>query len=287
VRQTVTWHYQWLVLHDFLGRLTMPGIVDKILHDGRKYYRFKSVPYMPVEFSGAAYRLGHSMVRQSYDYNRVFTGADFSLLFGFTGLSGQILGDLAPQPPTGPLPVERLPSNWIIDWRRFYEVDAGHAPQASRMIDQFLARELHELPGEADNDRNLAFRNLKRGVQLGLPSGQSIAQAMRVDDPITADELASGLDGAVLAEHNLHIQTPLWYYILKEAQVKGEAVRLGPVGSTIIAEILVGLVHGDQASYLWQRGPGWTPELPSETAGDFTMADLLRFVDELNPIGDA
>ncbi|TCO72461.1 peroxidase family protein [Rhodovulum euryhalinum] len=282
-RQTVTWHYQWLVLHDFLGRLTQPGTVDRILHDGRKFYRFKKFPYMPVEFSGAAYRLGHSMVRQDYDYNRVFPNADFSLLFGFTGLSGQIIGDLAPQSPTAPLPVSHLPSNWIIDWRRFYDLDDTMTPQATRKLDPFLAAELHTLPGGGGN---LAFRNLKRGVQMGLPSGQSVADAMNIANRITADELASGPDGAVAARHGLHTQTPLWYYILKEAEVKGGGARLGPVGSAIVAEVLVGLVHGDHQSYLWQRGPGWRPSLPSATPGDFTMADMLRLVGDINPIGD-
>ena len=71
-RRVVTWHYQWMVLHDFVERLTEPGLVAKILHEGRQFYRFKKVPYMPVEFSGAAYRLGHSMVRQAYSHNRIF-----------------------------------------------------------------------------------------------------------------------------------------------------------------------------------------------------------------------
>jgi hypothetical protein len=281
-RQTVTWHYQWLVLHDFLGRLTMPGIVDKILHDGRKFYRFKKFPYMPVEFSGAAYRLGHSMVRQKYAHNRVFPNIGFDLLFGFSGLSGQIIGDLAPQTPTAPLPVSALPSNWIIDWNRFYEIDPTRPPQLSRKLDPFLASELHTLPG---NGGNLAFRNLKRGVDQGLPSGQSIAQVMGVQDPITSDELASGPDGAVAKQHGLHTQTPLWYYILKEAHVKGGSERLGPVGSTIVAEVLVGLVHGDHQSYLWQRGANWRPTLGQND--DFTMVDLLKFVNDINPIGDA
>ncbi|TCM86059.1 peroxidase family protein [Rhodovulum steppense] len=283
-RQIVTWHYQWIVLHDYLDRLAGPGAAERILHDGRKFYRFKKMPYMPVEFSGAAYRLGHSMVRQDYDYNRVFPNATFDLLFGFTGLSGRILGELAPEPPpAAPLPVSHLPSNWIIDWRRFYEIEAGRSPQASRKLDPMLAEELHRLPGGGGN---LAFRNLRRGVQMGLPSGQMVAEAMGIVNRITADEIATGPDGAVAAQHGLHTQTPLWYYILKEAQVKSGGARLGPVGATIVAEVLVGLVHGDHQSYLWQRGPGWKPTLPSAQPGDFTMADLLRLVDDINPIGD-
>lgn len=283
-RRTVTWHYQWIVLHDFLERLTEKGISERLLHDGRKFYRFKRIPYMPVEFSGAAYRLGHSMVRQFYNYNRVFSNAGFNLLFGFTGLSGQIIGDLAPAEPTGPLPVARLPSNWIIDWRRFYDVqstDAAITFAPSRLLDPFLASELHNLPGGGGN---LAFRNLKRGVNLGLPSGQAIAQAMGIDNPVTPDEVASGADGAAAKKHGLHERTPLWYYILKEAHVRHQGKRLGPVGSTIVAEVLTGIVHGDHESYLWQRGTGWKPTLPSKKKGDFTLADMLRFIGEISPI---
>ncbi|WP_099864147.1 peroxidase family protein [Pararhizobium haloflavum] len=284
-RRTVTWHYQWLVLHDWVERLTEPGIVARILHDGRKYYRFKKTPYMPVEFSAAAYRLGHSMVRQRYSHNRVFQDIGFDLLFGFSGLSGQIIGDLAPNPPTGPLPVSVLPSNWIIDWRRFYDLGTpaatGFTFNRTRRIDPFLVEELHNLPG---NGGNLAFRNLKRGVNLGLPSGQEVARHMKVKNPLTADEIASGPDGQVARQQGLDKATPLWYYILKEASVRHNGERLGPVGSTIVAEVFVGLVHGDTQSYLWQV-KNWKPTLPAQTAGTFTMADMLRFIDDVNPIG--
>ena len=294
-RRMVTWHYQWMILHDFVERLCGDGIVAKILHDGRKFYRFKRVPYMPVEFSAAAYRLGHSMVRQRYPHNRIFTGADFDLFFGFSGLSGQILGDLAPVPPTGPLPIPTLPSNWIIDWRRFFELgDSGGAPVTttpSRKIDPYLVPALAKLPGEDETSLSaiLAFRNLKRGVTLGLPSGQDVATAMKIKNPLTPDEIASdsggSTDGAVAKQHGMHTATPLWYYILKEAKVRHDGKRLGPVGSAIISEVFVGLVHGDHASYLWQR-TNWKPTLPSAQANDFTMVDMLRLIDDINPLGD-
>jgi hypothetical protein len=285
-RRIVTWHYQWMVLHDFVERLTGEGTVARILHDGRKFYRFKTRPYMPVEFSAAAYRLGHSMVRQTYNYNRVFPDADFSLLFGFTGLSGQILGELAPQPPQGPLPVAVLPSNWIIDWRRFYELDQStddpaFARNASRLLDPLLVEELHDLPNDGGD---LALRNLRRGVSLGLPSGQAVAEAIGVE-PLTSDEIATGPDGQAARDGGLHTATPLWYYILKEAKLRAGGRKLGPVGAAIVSEVFVGLVHGDQQSYLWQEGPGWTPSLSGATPGRFGMADLLRFVDDINPIG--
>ena len=286
-RQIVTWHYQWIVLYDWVERLTEKGIVAKILHDGRKFYRFRKVPYIPVEFSAAAYRLGHSMVRQRYPHNKVFdTPQDFSLFFTFSGLSGDIIGDLA----AGGSGFPSLPSNWIIDWRRFYELgDSGGAPVAmtlSRKLDPLLIKSLHELPGGGGN---LAFRNLKRGVNLGLPSGQDVAKHMKIKNALTPDEIASdsngSTDGAVVKRQGLHTATPLWYYILKEAKVRHDGLRLGPVGSTIISEVFVGLVHGDQSSFLW-RAKNWKPILPSATPGHFTMVDLLRFVNDINPIGD-
>jgi hypothetical protein len=285
-RRLATWHYQYMVLHDFVERLCGEGTVAKILHDGRKFYRFKAMPYMPVEFSVAAYRLGHSMVRQTYSHNRIFDPTEFNFLFGFTGLSGQIVGDLAPDNPTAPLPVSTLPSNWIIDWRRFYELDrpADIAFNPSRRLDPLLVAELHQLP---NGGGDLAFRNLKRGVSLGLPSGQAVAEAMGIAEALTPAEIATGPDGTVAKDNGLHEATPLWYYILKEAQVKHNGERLGPVGATIVSEVFVGLVHGDHNSYLWQAGKDWKPSLPSENQGEFTMADLLRFVDDINPIGDA
>lgn len=291
-RRIVTWHYQWIVLHDFLERITERGLVDRILREGRKFYRFKRTPFMPVEFSAAAYRLGHSMVREVYSHNRIFTPpatpetvpATLELLFSFTGLSGGIVGDLAPDPLTAPTPISLLPSNWIIDWRRFHELDTppqhGLVRNASRRIDPFLVPALHELPVGGGS---LAFRNLRRGVMLGLPSGQDVAAAMGME-PLTPKEIASGPDGKVAQQHKLHEATPLWYYILKEAQVRTGGDRLGPVGARIVAEVFVGLVEGDSESYLRMNGKDWTPKLPSKVKGTFTMADLLRFVGDISPI---
>ena len=133
--------------------------------------------------------------------------------------------------------------------------------QPSRKLDPYLVQSLHTLPGGGGN---LAFRNLKRGVNLGLPSGQDVAKHMKVKNPLTPAEIASdsngSTDGAVAKEQGLHTATPLWYYILKEAKVRNNGERLGPVGSTIISEVFVGLVHGDQNSFIWQE-KNWKPTL--------------------------
>jgi hypothetical protein len=296
-RRLVTWHYQWIVLFDFVERLTEPGIVNRIRQRGRQFYRFRTTPYMPVEFAAAAYRLGHSMVRESYGHNRIFreggvTPATFNFLFQFTGKSGDIIGDLVDDPGhgagAGPAPggpFRDLPSNWVIDWRRFYDLGTpATTPEfglnLARRIDPFLAPSLHTLPGGGGV---LPLRNLQRGVRLGLPSGQDVAHAMGVQ-ALTPEQLSSGEDGAVARAQGLVEATPLWYYILKEAEQLQQGLRLGPVGSIIVAETFLGLVHGDHESFMWKR-TNWTPELPAAVAGTFTMSDLIRFVGDINPVG--
>lgn len=295
-RRIVTWHYQWIALFDFVERLTEPGLVNEIKNQGRRFYRFKRRPYMPVEFAAAAYRLGHSMVRENYSHNRIFrpggtADATLGLLFFFTGKSGAIIGELAATasagdfPPLGPQAA--LPSNWVIDWRRFYDLTtpAGgdFALNATRRLDPFLVPALHTLPGENGRFAMLPFRNLRRGVILELPSGQDVAKAMGIV-PLAPADIDTGPDGAAASAHGLHVRTPLWYYILKEAEVLHQGKRLGPVGSTIIAETFLGLVHGDHKSFLWQRS-NWKPELPRADDATFTMMDMLTFVNEINPVG--
>jgi hypothetical protein len=302
VRRIVTWHYQWIVLFDFVERLTEPGLIQRIKKEGRRFYRFKQRPYMPAEFAAACYRLGHSMVRQTYSHNRVFnpttdsiTNGTLGLLFFFTGKSGSIIGELAPTPEAPPPSAQAsLPSNWIIDWRRYFDLGTpaggNFALNFSRRLDPFLTPALHTLPGATPNappqqlrEFNLAFRNLRRGVQIGLPSGQAICHAMGIK-PLKPSDIASGPDGKIAKKHYLHEETPLWYYALKEAEHYHKGERLGPMASTIVAETFLGMVHGDHESFLWQRSD-WKPELPSAKAGHFTMADLIRFVDDINPIG--
>jgi hypothetical protein len=77
---------------------------------------------------------------------------------------------------------------------------------------------------------------------------------MKVPNPLKPEEIATGPDGAAAKAHDLHEDTPLWYYILKEALMRSNGERLGPVGARIVAEVFVGLVHGDQTSYLWLKG---------------------------------
>jgi hypothetical protein len=287
-KRLVRWHYQWLVLNDFLTQIVDPSILADVRTNGRRFYKFDGAPFegepfMPLEFSGAAYRFGHSMIRDEYNFNRVFAnpqqvpGASFSasldLLFTFTGKGG--LGGNA-----------TLPSNWVIDWRRFFPVDDPALLNFTRKIDPTIAEGLLRLIVDPGEPSVLAVRNLIRGSRLGLPTGQAVAEAMEVT-PLTPAQVApqgNQVVTPVLRRHGFDEETPLWYYILREARLQGGGNRLGEVGSRIVAEVFFGLLEGDPNSFLSKR-PDWTPTLPSAVPNDFTMVDLLRFVDEINPIG--
>jgi nucleoid-associated protein YgaU len=126
-------------------------------------------------------------------------------------------------------------------------------------------------------------RNLLRGRLIGLPSGQAIAEAINVP-ALTPDQVRRGRHETILRDHGFDTKTPLWYYILKEAEVLHNGERLGPVGSRLLAETFVGLIQGSQISIL-SGTPAWHPTLPSRQPGNFTMVDLLLFVNDLNPLG--
>ena len=276
-RKLLRQHYQHIVLQDFLKRIADPQVVDETIEQNHVYTPGEDRLFMPLEFSVAAYRLGHSMVRSQYDFNVNFPAATFDLLFTFTALGGQLGGD------------DTLPERWIIEWEHF--VDAGAPFTKTRSIDTRLVEPLFELPDlqgrplQGDRGR-LAVRNLLRGYLLRLPTGQAVArtlgqrlQGVRNIPVLTPQQIrdaASEEQVQVLQDAEfLQRKTPLWYYILAEATALGNGQRLGPVGSTIVAEVLVGLVRRSEGSIL--RTDSWQPTLPSAQAGTFTLTDLLKF----------
>jgi hypothetical protein len=292
-RKTVIQHYQSIVLHDFVRRIVDAEVLNSVLTKGRKvYYPKGPAPgtrlCMPVEFSVAAYRLGHSMIRNAYQWNRVFSSTGLAgfvpglnLFFEFSKVSGDLGGE-----PT-------LPSDWIADWRRMYDFSeqAGGVrhPQMNftRQIDTNLANGLQNLPEFANAEQEhlhfLAVRNLLRGRLVGLPTGQDVAAKLGAT-ALTPAEVAAGPQSDLLLAAGFDKKTPLWYYILKEAEVKQGGLRLGEVGSRLVAETFHGLIEGSDYSILKQAN--WKPTLPSSDPDHFTMNDLLLFVNEINPIGD-
>ena len=269
------WHYQWIVLKDFLPRIIEGNILSQVVTNGPYHYHpDPASPYMPVEFSGAAYRLGHSMVREQYHVNGSFPKATLGDLFNFSSSGGNV----------------PVPSIWSINWNRLFEIDPGTTVNPARRLDPYAAPTLHQLPN-VPAPASLAVRNLLRGWSWSLPSGQSIAAHLGVQ-ALTPGQILADTGGqlckeaAVVEPFNFHNDTPLWYYILKESETFHRGELLGPVGSTILAEVFVGLLQADSESFL-SMNPGWIPTLPGATAGLFTMVDLFRYLPPaaVNPNG--
>lgn len=263
------WHYQWIVVHDFLERIVGRQTAQAILKPGTgetdlRFYDWQNNPFMPVEFSGAAYRYGHSQVRAAYDLNELVTGVPIFVEADKPGIFDHLGG------------FRRLPSAWTIDWSRFFQMPGGAKPQLSRKIDTSLAAPLFKLPGLPGDRPSLPLLNLKRGRALGLPSGQQIAAAMGAPELKAADLKLGRIELPAAGRAELERATPLWFYLLREAAVLGKGERLGMVGGRLVAEVLVGLLKGDPQSYL-RRKPTWTPILPSAKKGEFTMPDLVKF----------
>lgn len=281
-RRTLRQHYQWLVVHDFLPRIVDPRILSATLAGARFYDPFRKPFFLPLEFTAAAFRFGHSMVRKGYRYNEKFPKATLKDLFTFTALSG----DFKPSPPEEDVPpggFETLPDSWIIDWSGFIGPEAQNR---ARFIDTGLAKpflRLPNMPGQVRRDEaGLAARNLRRGYLMRIPTGQAVARRMGLE-PLTADEIRGITPFAqsdALAMAGLLDRTPLWFYVLAEAKHASGGQRLGPVGSTLVAEVLIGLVRRSEDSILSGSG-GWRPTLGSE--GRFELPDLLRLAGVLPP----
>ena len=297
----VRWHYQWVVLHDFLPTVVGQEAVYEVLPHLRngtsifvdkpdlRFFKWRREPFMPIEFSAGAYRFGHSMVRPLYRLN--------------TNLLGQGEDDpvngrkmiLTPEDNDHGLNGFRaFPDHWAVDWSLFFKMTMRppktgvNRLQKSYKIDTSLVNPLGTLPRSvAPTMRSLAERNLKRGVSMGLPSGQAVARAMGLE-PIADDQLRVGK--ATEEDHAKNKRmteispafsdnAPLWCYVLAEAQQQFEKddtpIRLGPVGGRLVAEVFVGLLTGDSHSFLSQA-PNWTPDPAFTPHGKFGIAELIE-----------
>ncbi|HTX36436.1 MAG TPA: heme peroxidase family protein [Bryobacteraceae bacterium] len=275
-RQLVRWAYQYIVINDYLPTVCDPVVVADVAANGVRYYApDNDMLFMPLEFSVAAFRFGHSMIRPQYQVNTA------TLLTLTQILSvGKLLD--------GGTPPKLLGSN-IIAWHNFANI-AGHpAPQMARKIDPLIAAGLANLPVFLQGSsilvgpllQHLARRNLLRGFLLSIPTGQAVADGMQTQ-ALTPAELQGApgpIQDAVIGG-GFDTATPLWYYILREAEVQQNGNRLGSVGSRIVAETLSALARRDGASYL--NNPQDSAVKPNgiEVGGGTviaTIADLIKF----------
>ena len=320
LQKIVRWHYQWVVVHDFLPKIINASVLQELTtndkYDQKKleFFHWKNEPFMPVEFSVAAYRLGHSMIRPGYRLN----DNDATLLPIFP----------VPKPPADPEPLlegltgfRALNPAWGIDWGRFIDLEGdirayGDDPdkvkppntdmkrrlQFAYRIDTSVVTPLSILPPSVANDPppSLPQRNLLRGFELGLPTGQSVAKAMKVT-PLTDDQIIIGKAVDTASADDVvgplskidelapfRGKCPLWTYILAEAANsrtkldipvkpanKISTPQLGPVGGRIVAEVFLGMLFGDNDSFLSSE-PDWIPFIRNK-GNQFALRDIVAY----------
>jgi len=267
-QQQLRWTYQYLIVNDYLPRIVGQDVVTSLIRrrgtgpiqfTGKLYQpRNVNKPYMPVEYSGAAYRFGHSMIRAEYEVQDGHTVPIFGQ-DGYEDLRGN----------------RQIPASLWIDWNYFFEIPGMNTPDdrnMARLIDAQLSLPLFKLPSTVVAPTTgaiiaLAERNLLRGKRLGLPAGQDVATAMGIK-PLTNAQLG-------LTEPGWKNKAPLWFYILKESELLG-GKKLGPVGGRIVAEVILGLMALDKTSY-FNANPSFAP------GANYKMGDFVLAADAIDP----
>jgi hypothetical protein len=291
-KQIVTNHYQWLVVNDFLASIT--GRFFSRLFDATGAPIISPeiqamYPNMPIEFSGALYRMGHSMVRDSYYVNKNF---DVFPIFSPTLPSPLITNpDLRGFQP--------LPANFTIDWSMFFPMPFSKGFQVAERFDVFMNETLFNLPIVVANTASLAERNLLRGKTYNLPTGQDLARAFGIPEEEILTRTKGNMiiqtqDFPVITANDLnHLETvfgdstPLFYYGLKDNHVNGNGEHLGSLSSKVIGETILSLMKNNPNSYL---NNGFRPvagQYGCVSSGIYTFAEFFTYALNLPPFTSA
>jgi hypothetical protein len=248
-RRQTTWHYQYVVVEDLLRRLCPEHIWEDAFQSrtnpaANRYFRPGTRAFIPLEFSLAALRVGHSMVREEYVLAERLKapGGQAPLRMPLFHRGSRNLGLVGGR---------TLPKNWSLQWDLFVE-HAGSAPQKAMRFDDCLSKPLQALPADGPlSTRSLALRTLQAGARAGLASGCDVAKA--------------------LGFQPLQYDGPLWPYLLIESRDAG-GCKLGPCAAQIVAETIFGLLQADPESYL-NVAPRWSPT----PGARFGLAELLSW----------
>jgi hypothetical protein len=262
-QRLVQQHYQWVVLQEYLPAIVGKPL-DQILKETREH-GYLDRPLIPLEFSLAAFRFGHSQIRGRYDIN-----ADVQ------GKGRAILPDLAGHKPLGP--------HDHIDWSFFFDLGNGNKPQPSLPIQPFISSPMLNMPPEILGpiksvfEQSVAYRDLRRGQLRGLPDAHAVAARMKLPsgEILPASLIWSKVKDRLVKSGSNYDPSgkpvPMWLYMLFEAQELRGGKHLGPMAARIINSVFIGLMKADPESVL--SIPGWKPTLGKD--GKFTIADLLQ-----------
>jgi len=285
-KRLTIYHYQWIIVHDFLPHVVGQQLLDDMIFTLLGKVRAKTIfyrplspfkPMMPVEYSGAAYRWGHSGVRPEYEMHGNALSPNPAVLPIFDGRDPPLNVDLRGNRP--------LFADALIDWNYFYNIQGVTAPDdinLAHLIDTKVSKALYNLPDSvvahiAGAILALPERNLLRGKRLGLPSGQAVAGYMKsklaaMPTPLTNAQLDP--DGAFkLGDPGWGGQAPLWFYCLRETELGG-GTKLGPVQGRIVAEVILGLLQVDLFGSYWNALLPFTPV----TGPTFNMGDMFKLI---------